>query len=62
MTCNVGNADRILRIIIGAIIIAAGIFFKSYWGAVGVIPILTAILKWCPLYIPLKINTNIAKK
>ena len=57
MKCNVGKTDRIIRIIIGVVIIAVGVYFKSWWGAIGVVPILTAAIGWCPAYIPFGIST-----
>ena len=57
MKCNVGGADRIIRIIAGILIIGAGVFLQSWWGAIGVIPLVTAGLRWCPLYLPLGIST-----
>lgn len=57
MNCNVGKADKIARIIVGACIIAAGVYFQSWWGAIGIIPLATAAMGWCPLYIPLGINS-----
>ncbi|MCP4726988.1 MAG: DUF2892 domain-containing protein [bacterium] len=52
MTCNVGKTDRIFRIVLGITIISAGIYFRSFWGAIGLIPLTTAALRWCPLYLP----------
>ncbi|MCB1666892.1 MAG: DUF2892 domain-containing protein [Pseudomonadales bacterium] len=52
MKCNVGKADRIFRVVAGLSIIAAGIYFKSWFGIIGVVPLVTASLRWCPLYIP----------
>jgi len=57
MNCNVGKTDRAIRIIVGLAVIAAGIYFKSWWGAIGAIPIVTAIVGWCPAYLPLGIST-----
>lgn len=57
MKANVGKADKVIRIILGAAIIGAGIYFKSWWGAIGLIPILTAAISWCPLYSPFGIKT-----
>ena len=57
MKCNVGRTDGMIRIVLGLIIILAGIFFKSWWGAVGLLPILTAIIRWCPGYIPFGFST-----
>jgi len=58
MTCNIGKTDRILRIIGGLIVCAAGIYFKAWWGIIGILLLLTAALRWCPLYIPFKIDTT----
>ena len=57
MQCNVGKADKIVRIIIGLVIIILGLHFKSWWGAIGLVPLLTALIGWCPLYVPLGIKT-----
>lgn len=54
---NVGGADRVVRIVVGVAIIAAGVAFKSWWGAVGVVPLLTGALGWCPAYLPFGVNT-----
>ncbi len=57
MTCNVGTTDRLLRAIVGSAIIALGIYFQSWWGLIGVIPLLTALSAVCPSYMPFKIST-----
>lgn len=57
MKCNVGKTDRILRFIAGLIIIGLGVYFKSWWGAVGIIPLATATFRWCPAYLPFGIST-----
>lgn len=57
MNKNVGKFDKVVRIIVGIAIIVFGILNSSWLGAIGVIPILTAIIGWCPLYCPLKLNT-----
>jgi hypothetical protein len=57
MKCNVGKSDKILRVLIGLIIIGTGFYFKSWWGGIGIVPILTAVIGWCPLYTPLRIST-----
>jgi len=58
MNRNAGNGDRIFRVIAGVLILAAGIYFKSYWGIVGLIPLLTAVIGWCPLNVPFGISTK----
>lgn len=57
MKRNVGNVDRIIRIIIGTIIILIGAILNSWWGLIGVLVFLTGIIGWCGLYIPFGINT-----
>lgn len=57
MQCNVGKKDRLLRMVAGVVIIGAGVVFQSWWGAVGLVPLATAALRWCPLYVPLGIKT-----
>ncbi|OPX54295.1 Protein of unknown function [Oceanospirillum multiglobuliferum] len=53
MQCNVGKTDRILRVVLGLCIIGAGVMFQSWFGAVGVILLVTAAVGWCPMYLPL---------
>lgn len=62
MKCNVGGADRMIRIIAGVVIILLGFYFQSWWGAVGIVPILTGALRWCPAYIPFGFSTCEADK
>ena len=57
MIRNVGSADRALRIVAGLAIVAAGVYFESWWGAVGLLPLFTGSTGWCPAYLPFGINT-----
>jgi phosphate/sulfate permease len=57
MKQNVGTLERIIRAIIGIAIIAAGVYYQSWWGAIGAIPLLTAIIGWCPPYALLGLST-----
>lgn len=57
MKTNIGNIDRSLRLVAGAAILGAGFYFKSWWGLVGLVPILTALVRFCPLYPLLGIST-----
>jgi predicted RND superfamily exporter protein len=57
MKSNVGRTDKVIRVIIGAVIIVLGITFKSWWGLIGVLPILTAVFGFCVLYTVFGINT-----
>ncbi len=58
MNKNVGKVDKTLRIIIGLVVIALGVYLKSWWGLVGLVPLLTAFCGFCPLYAPFKISTD----
>ena len=57
MKANMGKGDKIFRMIFGAILIVLGLYFQSWWGAVGLIPIITSVISWCPFYVPFKIST-----
>ena len=57
MKRNIGKKDQIVRIVIGIVIIVIGLIFKSWWGAIGIIPIITAAIGWCPAYLPFGIST-----
>jgi hypothetical protein len=57
MVCNVGKKDKIIRWIIGIVIACLGLYYKSWWGLLAIIPILTALFGFCSLYIPFNINT-----
>ncbi|MCB1865920.1 MAG: DUF2892 domain-containing protein [Chromatiales bacterium] len=58
MSANVGGIDRVLRIVVGLAIIGWGIYAKNWWGAVGAIPLVTALIGWCPLYAPFGISSR----
>jgi hypothetical protein len=57
MKCNVGRTDKTFRILLGVVIIMAGIYFRSWWGAVGLLPIVTGFIRWCPAYVPFGLST-----
>jgi len=58
MKCNVGKTDKVIRIVAGLAIIVVGIVGGSWWGLIGLIPLLTGLIGWCPVYVPFKINTQ----
>lgn len=58
MKANVGSLDRIIRIILGVVIIALGFYFKSWWGVVGLVPIITGLLNFCPAYSLIGVSTK----
>ncbi len=58
MKLNVGNPDRILRIVVGLSVLAAGAYFRSWWGLLGILPLGTGILGRCPGYLPFGLSTR----
>ena len=58
MEKNVGNLDKLVRVVIGLALIAM-VFVgpQSPWGWIGVIPLATAAMSWCPLYTVVGIKT-----
>ena len=62
MKINVGTLDRAIRIIAGLIILGAGYYFKSWWGLIGIGPIITGTIRYCPAYPLFQMNTNATKK
>lgn len=51
MKMNIGQADRLIRILLGsALIIWAAFFGGPVWAYIGVIPLITGFVKWCPAY------------
>ena len=58
MKCNVGGIDRILRIAVGALLVAlAASNVIGSWGWLGVIPLATGLFRFCPAYPLLGINS-----
>lgn len=55
---NIGNTDRIIRIVLGLAIVVLGITFKSWLGLVAIVPLATAAVGTCPLYLPFGISTR----
>ena len=58
MAKNVGTVDRILRILVGIVLLSL-VFVgpKTAWGWIGVIPLATGLVSFCPLYQVLGIRT-----
>lgn len=58
MKTNVGGTDRVLRILVGLLLIGltlAGVI--GAWGWIGVLPLATGVLRTCPTYSLLGVNT-----
>ncbi|CCD91518.1 conserved hypothetical protein [Bradyrhizobium sp. ORS 375] len=58
MTQNVGRIDRLLRIVVGlAVLSLVFVGPQTMWGLLGLIPLGTALVGWCPPYALLGLNT-----
>lgn len=51
------TADKTIRVIAGLAIIGVGLYYESWWGVLGIVPLATVALSWCPLYAILGIDT-----
>ncbi len=62
MNVNMGTIDRALRVIVGLVLISL-VFVgpQTPWGWIGVVPLLTAAIGWCPAYLPFGFKTCRAK-
>lgn len=50
MAKNVGGIDRSVRIVAGLVLIGIALAGVSPWGWVGVVPLATGLMGWCPPY------------
>lgn len=63
MKANVGTVDRVIRIVVGLVLIAL-VFVgpQTPWGWIGVVPLVTGLISNCPLYSLLGLSTCPMKK
>ena len=58
MKLNVGGIDRILRIVVGIVLIGlAATGTVGWWGWLGVVPLATGLFRFCPMYRLLGMST-----
>ncbi|MNZ61513.1 hypothetical protein D3C78_796120 [compost metagenome] len=62
MQTNVGGIDKIARIVVGIALIVWAIAGGPVWAWIGVLPLATGLLGWCPAYSLLGIKTCPMKK
>ncbi len=58
MSRNEGTIDRVLRVILGLVLLS--LFFvgpQTWWGLIGLVPLLTGLMGSCPVYSILGIST-----
>ncbi len=58
MESNIGSTDRILRVVLGLVVIGLGIAYSSWWGLIGLVALGTAAISWCPAYRLLGLSTR----
>ena len=59
MNKNIGTVDKTIRIVVGLVLISlAFIGPQTPWGWIGIVPLATALINFCPLYPLLGINTS----
>lgn len=62
MTQNVGGIDRILRILVGIALLVWGFVISPaapvWWAAIGAVPLLTGLIGWCPVYLPIGFSSK----
>ncbi len=60
MTRNVGGIDRLLRIVVGLVLLSLIFVVEGtarWWGLLGLVPLLTGLFRTCPLYSVFGFNT-----
>lgn len=63
MKANVGGFDKIARILAGVVLVGlAATGTVGMWGWIGVVPLATGLMGWCPAYNLLGMNTCPMKK
>ncbi len=60
MTPNIGNTEKVIRVIIGIALLSLLFVLEGnmrYLGLIGIIPLVTVAVSWCPIWKLLGINT-----
>lgn len=60
MQANVGGIDRGIRIVAGLVLLSLVFVLEGsarWWGLIGIVPLATGLLRWCPAYLPFGIRT-----
>ncbi|HKK34640.1 MAG TPA: DUF2892 domain-containing protein [Desulfomicrobiaceae bacterium] len=62
MQSNVGRVERVIRVTLGVLLIGFGVGMNSWWGWLGLLPLLTGVMGWCPVSSLLGISTSRVKE
>ena len=57
MMKNVGGIDKVLRVLIGAGLVVYALTGGPAWAYIGILPLLSGVTGFCPMYCPLKLST-----
>jgi len=60
MKANIGGADRVIRIVAGLVLLSLVVILEGdarWFGLIGIVPLFTGLMRWCPAYTLLGINT-----
>jgi len=60
MNQNVGSMDRVVRIVIAVVLFSLYFILEGnlrWISLIGIVPLATALIGWCPLYLPLGLST-----
>ncbi|HEX2871151.1 MAG TPA: DUF2892 domain-containing protein [Polyangiaceae bacterium] len=62
MNSNEGSVDRVIRVLLGSVLLSLFFFGPHTWlGLLGIVPLLTGIVGFCPLYRVFGVSTRTAK-
>lgn len=63
---NEGTFDRALRVVAGLVLLSLFFLYPDaswrYWSLIGLVPIATGLMGWCPLYTVLGLSTCPVKR
>lgn len=62
MKCNVGRTEQVIRVISSIVIILISLYFKSWWGLIGIVSIITGSIRYCPISDIIGVSTCHTKK
>jgi hypothetical protein len=60
MNKNVGGIDRVIRILLGIVVLSLYFVLEGdlrWWALIGFVPLMTGLIGWCPAYVPFGIKT-----
>ena len=61
LTPNMGGIDKGVRLVAGMSALTLGYYYGSLLGLIGLVPLTTITINWCPLYTPFGISTRVEK-